>query len=104
MSEKSEAANLNRGNSELTDTLVRHLRLISKLLMLIAAIGAVAAGWTIYGARLTALERTDELFVERFQRIEAEQVQMRDVLVELQQGQAAMDAKLDILVADRQRD
>ncbi len=101
MSEKSEAATPNKGNAELTETLVRWLRLISKLLILIAAIGSVAVAWTIYGARLTALERTDELFVDRFLRIESEQAQMRDVLVVLQQGQAGMDAKLDILVGDR---
>lgn len=88
-------------NAKLTVTLVRWLRLIACLLALIAIIGGASAAWTLYGARLTALERADEIFAERVERIEAEQVQMRDVLVALQIGQAGIDEKLDILVGDR---
>ena len=101
MSEKSGVANPNKGNMELTKTLVRWLQLIVVLLALITAIAAASAAWTTIEARATALERSDEVFAERVLRIESEQSQMRDVLVELQQGQAAMDAKLDILVGDR---
>lgn len=89
------------GNAALTETLVRWLKLIAALLALITVIATASAAWTTIGARATALERADVAFAERVERIEAEQAQMRDVLVELQQGQAAMDAKLDILVADR---
>ena len=101
MSDKSEAATPNKGNVELTKTLVRWLQLIVVLLALITVIAAASAAWTTIEARATALERSDEVFAERVLRIEAEQSQMRDVLVELQQGQAGMDAKLDILVGDR---
>ena len=101
MSEKSGVANPNKGNVELTKTLVRWLQLIVVLLALITVIAAASAAWTTIEARATALERSDEVFAERVLRIESEQSQMRDVLVELQQGQAAMDAKLDILVGDR---
>ncbi len=101
MSEKSEAATPNKGNMELTKTLVRWLQLIVALLILITAIAGGSAAWTTIEARATALERSDEVFAERVLRIEAEQSQMRNVLVELQQGMAAMDAKLDILVGDR---
>ncbi len=90
-----------RGNAALTDTLVRWLKLIVILLTLIGLIVAASAAWTTMEARATALERSDEVFMERVLRIESEQAQMRDVLVVLQQGQAAMDAKLDILVGDR---
>ncbi len=101
MSEKSGVANPNKGNVELTKTLVRWLQLIVVLLALITVIAAASAAWTTIEARATALERSDEVFAERVLRIEAEQSQMRDVLVVLQQGHAAMDAKLDILVGDR---
>ncbi|KKN61568.1 hypothetical protein LCGC14_0520210 [marine sediment metagenome] len=103
MSEKSEAATPNKGNAALTDTLVRWLKLIAILLTLIGFIVATSAAWTTMEARATALERSDEVFMERVLRIESEQAQMRDVLVVLQQGQAGMDAKLDILVGDRRK-
>ena len=90
-----------KGNAELTETLVRWLKLIAILLTLITVIAGASAAWTTIEARATALERSDEVFAERVLRIEAEQDQMRDVLVVLQQGQASMDAKLDILLADR---
>ena len=81
------------------------------ILIIVTALGA----WYMLGARVGALEVADMVSIQRVQtieassvardlRIESEQSQMRDVLVELQQGQAAMDAKLDILVADRQTD
>ncbi len=92
-----------RGNSELTDTLVKWLKLIACLIALSTVIFGASAAWTMIGARATALERADVVFAERVERIETEQSQMRDVLVVLQQGQAAMDAKLDILVGDRTR-
>ena len=87
-----------KGNAALTDQLLKKLNLIAKLLFLIAAISTVAVAWTLYGARLTALERSDVVFAERVLRIEAEQAQMRDVLVVLQQGQAGIIGKLDVLV------
>jgi len=101
MSEKGEAANLNKGNSELTKTLVRWLQLIVVLLALITIIAASSAAWTTMEARATALERSDAVIEKRVLRIESEQAQMRDVLVVVQQSIAGMDAKLDILVADR---
>lgn len=102
MSDKSSVAAVPKDNAELTKTLVRWLQLIVVLLTLIGLIVASSAAWTTMQARATALERADEVFADRVLRIEAEQDQMREVLVELQEGQAAMDAKLDILVADRQ--
>lgn len=103
MSEKN-AVSKNKDNNELTEVLVRWLKLIATLLALIAIIAGSSAAWTTLGARATALERADEVFSERVERIEAEQSQMREILVKLQEGQAGMDAKLDMLVADRQRD
>ncbi|KKN29613.1 hypothetical protein LCGC14_0842270 [marine sediment metagenome] len=90
-----------KGNAALTQRLERLLRVVVALLILITAIAGSSAAWTTIGARATALERADVVFTERVERIEAEQAQMRDVLVVLQQGQAGMDAKLDILVGDR---
>ena len=89
------------GNAELTETLVRWLKLIATLLTLIAVIAAASAAWTTMAGRATALERSDEVLVERVLRIESEQAEMRGVLVVLQQGQAAIDAKIDILLEDR---
>lgn len=103
MSEKGEAANSNKGNTELTKTLVRWLQLIAVLLALITVIAGASAAWTTIGARATALERSDEVFAERVLRIELEQAQMRDVLVDLQRGMAGINAKLDILIVDRNR-
>lgn len=103
MSEKSSIANPNKGNMELTETLVRWLKLIACLLTLITVIAGASAAWTTIGARATALERSDEVFAERVLRIESEQAQTRDVLVILQQSMAGMNAKLDILIADRNR-
>ncbi len=88
-------------NAALTKRLERLLRIVVALLILITAIAGGSAAWTTIEARATALERADVVFTERVERIEAEQAQMRDVLVVLQQGQAGMDAKLDILVGDR---
>ena len=82
------------------------------ILMLASTLVTVIGAWYVLGARVGALEVADTVSIQRVQtieagsvsrdlRIESEQSQMRDVLVELQQGQAAMDAKLDILVGDR---
>ena len=80
------------------------LGVILNLVALLAIIATLVGGWTLQGARLTALEVADVAFQARDLRIESEQSQMRDVLVVLQQGQAAMSAKLDMLLADRQAD
>ena len=87
-------------------------RLALSIIGIVSALAALIGTGYALQARVGALEVADTVSIQRVQtieagsvsrdlRIESEQSQMRNVLVELQQGQAAMDAKLDILVGDR---
>lgn len=79
------------------------LGLILNAVAILAIIATLVGGWTLQGARLTALEVADVGFAARDLRIEQAQERTEAIAIENQRSLAAIEAKIDILLSDRDR-
>ncbi len=91
----------------MSEKVLAHIKLNDKLglalnlVALLAIIATLVGGWTLQGARLTALEVADVAFQARDLRIEEAQRGTHEVAIENQRSLAAIEAKIDILLSDR---
>lgn len=84
----------------------KQIKLVSALIAIIGLIGLIASGGaTVANVRadIAALGRVDAGLLERDLRIENEQVRIGEVVMGNQRSLAAIEAKIDILLSDRDR-
>lgn len=95
-------------------TLNGKARLALAIIGIVSAIATVLGAWYTFSARVQALEVADTVSIQRVQTIEAgsvsrdlriEEAQDRTglIVVENQRSLAAIEAKIDILLSDRDR-
>ena len=77
------------------------LVLMLNVVAILAVLATLVGGWTLQGARLTALEVADVAFQTRDLRIEGAQERTNIIAIENQRSLAAIEAKIDILLSDR---